>query len=44
MIVTGFLGSSDLVLQSENDRRRIGNCQCSHASIRAYGAGMRNYL
>ena len=38
MVIAGFLGPSDLILQSENDCRRIGNAERSHVFMRAYSA------
>ena len=44
MIVARFFRSSDLVLQSENDRGRVRNAEWSHSSIRPQPHLIRNYL
>src|SRR5260370_13677544 len=44
VVVPGFLRAADLILQSENDRFRIGNGERPHASISAYSPLIRNYL
>ena len=36
VVIAGFLGPSDLILQSEDDCCRIGNRERSHVSMRAY--------
>jgi hypothetical protein len=35
MIVAGFLGAADLVLQPEHDLGGVGNRQSSHAYMKA---------
>jgi|SRR5579862_3461241 len=44
MVVAGFLGAPDFILQSEHDSRSIGDRQWFHASIESDSVAMRNYL
>jgi len=44
MVIAGFRTSSDLILQTKNHHRGIGNRQGFHALMKSHFAGNRNYL
>jgi len=44
MVIAGFRASSDLILQTKDHQRRIGNRQGFHAPIKSHFAGNRKYL
>jgi len=44
VVIAGFRISSNLILQTKNDYRRIRNRQRFHAYMKAYSANIRNYL
>ncbi len=44
MIVTRFLRTANLILQSENDRGRVRNGKWFHGSMKSQPLVMRNYL
>ena len=44
MVISRFFRATNLILQSENHRRRVSNGERTHASMRTRLAIMRNYL
>jgi len=44
VVVTSFLGTPDLVLQTEGGRGSIGDGERPHVSMKPHLAAMRNYL
>jgi hypothetical protein len=44
VVIAGFRISSNLILQTKNDYRRIRNRQRFHAYMKAYSTNIRNYL